>query len=367
MKHELLQVLYAQMVQGIYPTDFQGICQLVLRDEAGSASASIALYDHELTYMEEMPPHKDVVIEMEAATLAAILASPDRFDLRNPEVLNKVKAAGNIDLAGFLFALIKRPSAVVQKMIGQTIADTVGYKETITEVKRVHRPSEQEVLQLMGNSVPFVITGAIDDWSFLSKTLDEIKREYGAVALRPYVDKGNGGEETLSDFIERMESGGDGSVYTYGCPLPLAIWAEFPLPFFEWDLLTSPQIWMGSKTGEKPCTNLHRDCCHGMLANLFGRKKLILFSPDQTDYLYPVPAFNTFQPCQVKDVQDVDLNRFPLFKNARAIEVTIGPGELLVIPAFWYHCVYAVDNVFSVSFGLLWDSWEKLKPARQLA
>jgi Cupin-like domain len=318
-------------------------------------------------YFEENPGMVDVTVTMKPETLSGMLSGTDKFDLRNPDILMQLTAEGNLDLAGFLFAMIKRPSRDVVSMMKETLDTTVNYKNTITEIKRVNRPSEEEIIQLMDKSVPFVVTGAIENWPFLSMTLQEIKDEYGAVNLRPNVDKNMEEQETLKDFIEKMENNTNELVYTFGCPLPLAIWAEFPLPFFKWDMLTSPQIWMGKKTGDKPCTNLHRDCTHGMLANLFGRKKLILFSPDQSDYLYPVPAYNTFQSCLVTDVQHVDVARFPLFKNAQPVEVTIGPGELLVIPAFWYHCVYAVDNVFSVSFGLLWKSWKTIRPARETA
>lgn len=261
--------------------------------------------------------------------------------------------------------MVKRPSKEVLDMMQEILVNTVNYKSTIAAIKRIHRPTEREVVDLLEQSIPFVITGALDNWSFTSMTLEQIKEEYGSVSLRPNVDKSKSREETFRDFIEKMEDDSGDMVYTYGCPLPLAIWAEFPLPYFEWELLTSPQIWMGSKTGDMPCTNLHRDCTHGMLSNLFGRKRLILFSPDQSDYVYPVPAFNTYQPCLLKDPLHVDMEKFPLYKHAVGLEVTIGPGEMLVIPAFWYHCVYALDNVFSVSFGPLWQSWKMIRSAKK--
>lgn len=365
MKDSLLTALYTQMSEGVYPADFQGICQVELTDDNGSTSGFFGYFDNELHYFTESPGRVDVAVHMRAETLADMLARSDKFDLRYPEFVTRLTAEGNLDLGAFLFAMIKRPPKDVTNMMTQTLAKTVGYKDSVTEIQRVHKPTEEQVVELMSRSVPFVITGAVDNWPFLSMTLDEVKNEYGDVALRPNVSTGD--QETFRDFIEKMEGRSGDTVYTYGCPLPLPIWAEFPLPFFDWDLLTTPQIWAGTKTGDIPCTNLHRDCTHGMLAQLFGRKKLIMFSPDQSDYLYPVPAFNTYQPCRVQNVLDVDLQQFPQFRHAKPVEVTIAPGEILVIPAFWYHCVFAVDNVFSVSFGLLWSSWKKLQQTQEVA
>jgi hypothetical protein len=360
MKNDLAKELYSQMAGGVHAGNFEGTCEIQLIDDVDSFSAYIGYYNNKLSYSEDLPNSPDAAVTMKPETLSHILSTTDKFDLRNPDILMQVTAEGNLELASFLFTLIKRPSREIEGLIRETEKKAVDYRQGITEVKRVDMPSEAEVISLMERSIPFVITGAIDDWPFLSRSFSQMKEEYGQVSLRPDLKEGHGKFETLKDFIEKMENNSNELVYTFGCPLPLAMWAEIPLPYFDWDALTSPQIWMGKKTGETPCTPLHRDCNHGMLANLYGRKKLILFSPDQSDCLYPVKAFNMYQPCEVRNVQDVDLERFPLFKNAHAIEVTVGPGEILVIPAFWYHCVYALDDVFSISFGVLWNSWKTL-------
>jgi hypothetical protein len=361
MKNYLTAQLYSRMAEAVYPAGIEGVCQLQLVEEGDVFSCVIDYRNGEMSYAERSALHPDAVISMGYDTLAYILSTTDRFDLRNPDILANVEVEGNIDLVGFLFSLVKRPSAQIERLMSQTENGTAGYRDKIMEIERIHRPDREEVIQLMSRSIPFVITGAIDDWPLLSKTLDEIKSEFGDVVLRPDLEKGKGKNETFGEFISRMENNRDELIYTFGCPLPFALWVELPLPFFNWEELTTPQIWMGKKTGDKPCTNLHRDCAHGMLANIFGKKRLVLFSPDQTGFLSPIRAFNTFQPCQVKDVQRVDVERFPLFRHARPVEVTIGPGEILVIPAFWYHCVFAVEDVFSISFGLLWDAWDTIR------
>ncbi|RAJ26892.1 cupin-like domain-containing protein [Pedobacter cryoconitis] len=358
MKQELINQLYTQMVSGLYPDENYGTCRVVLEDAKDSYQADISLNNNTLRIAESSSGPPDAMVKLSPALLSDILANADRFDLRDPLILAQIETKGNLALASFLFTLIKRPSAQIASLLEDTEQLTAGYRDSITAIKRVYRPSEADVLLLMEQSVPFVVTGALDNWPFVSKSLEQIKAEYGDAALRHNMEEDR--QETLADFIEKMENNTNDLVYTFGCPLPLAIWADIELPFFQWDSVTSPQIWMGRRTGKTPCTTLHRDCTHNMLAHVSGRKKMILFSPDQSDSLYPVPAFNTFQPCSVRDVKHVDLSLFPAFAKARAIEVTLEPGELLVIPAFWFHCVYALDDVFSISFALLWDAFKKL-------
>ncbi|MCX2492857.1 cupin-like domain-containing protein [Pedobacter sp. PF22-3] len=359
MKKELIKKLYAQMAGGAYPDQHYGTCRIILEDEEGSCQTDISYENHSLHLAESISGSPEAMVKMHPALLSEILANTDKFDLRDPLVLSQIETNGNLSLASFLFTLVKRPSQEIAGLMERTEKLTAGYREKITEIKRIHQPAEAEVIRLMNESLPFVVTGAINNWPFVSKSLKEIKAEYGDADLRHNMEEGRA--ETLGDFIEKMENNTNETVYTFGCPLPIAIWADIELPFFDWDSVTSPQIWMGKKTGEKPCTTLHRDCTHNMLAHVSGRKKMILFSPDQSDALYPVPAFNTFQPCSVSDVKQVDLGLFPAFAKAKPIEVTLEPGELLVIPAFWFHCVYAIDDVFSISFGLLWDALNRTK------
>jgi len=47
---------------------------------------------------------------------------------------------------------------------------------------------------------------------------------------------------------------------------------------------------------EKAIPDLHCDCRHGFLCQVFGRKKITMYSPDQEDFVYPHRAFNTTAP-----------------------------------------------------------------------
>lgn len=52
----------------------------------------------------------------------------------------------------------------------------------------------------------------------------------------------------------------------------------------------------------------------------------------------------------VIDILNVDEEKFPKFKLAKFIDVELGPGDILFIPALWFHNVYS--ETFSVSVNV---------------
>ena len=93
---------------------------------------------------------------------------------------------------------------------------------------------------------------------------------------------------------------------------------------------------------------MHCDLANSFLAQLHGRKRVRLYAPAQERAVYAVDAFNTYRPCRV-DVAAPDLTRFPRFADALGVDVMLEPGDLLVIPTGWFHCVWALDHVLSIS------------------
>ena len=45
------------------------------------------------------------------------------------------------------------------------------------------------------------------------------------------------------------------------------------------------------------------------------------------------------------DILSPDLNRFPLFRRARRLECTLRPGDVLFMPAFWWHEVQSQPDI----------------------
>jgi ribosomal protein L16 Arg81 hydroxylase len=76
-----------------------------------------------------------------------------------------------------------------------------------------------------------------------------------------------------------------------------------------------------------------------LLAQIQGRKRITLFSPTQAARLYPFPVSSRHPHMSAVDVDGPDLERFPEFRKAASMECVVGPGDLLFVPAFWWHHV----------------------------
>jgi hypothetical protein len=53
--------------------------------------------------------------------------------------------------------------------------------------------------------------------------------------------------------------------------------------------------------------------------------------------------------CRVA-TDSTDLAKFPLFRLARPVTVTLAPGEALLLPTGWYHEVLALESSVSCAF-----------------
>lgn len=101
---------------------------------------------------------------------------------------------------------------------------------------------------------------------------------------------------------------------------------------------------------ESSNTPLHYDNMNNLFAQLDGRKRFLLFNPSQSDLLYPGPLDIRTRHLSGVDVADPDLEKFPEFARAEYWEALVLPGDLLFIPAFWWHQVSAPDISVSVNY-----------------
>lgn len=94
---------------------------------------------------------------------------------------------------------------------------------------------------------------------------------------------------------------------------------------------------------------LHHDPKHNFLAQVVGQKRVLLYSPEDTKYLYPHPTRLLSNTSSV-DPENPDFQTHPEYKNAKGWECLLEEGEMLYIPPTWWHHVRALSTSFSVSF-----------------
>lgn len=105
-------------------------------------------------------------------------------------------------------------------------------------------------------------------------------------------------------------------------------------------------FWFG---GDSCKTAVHWDTLNNLFAQIFGKKRFRLFSPSQTEYLYPEFGTDYYHHARV-NVFDPDENEFPLYEHAEPQELTLEPGDMLFIPKGWWHAADSLTTSISVNF-----------------
>jgi hypothetical protein len=207
---------------------------------------------------------------------------------------------------------------------------------------------------------PVVITDAVETWrSRETWTFDFFKSSLGDAQVLVYKYRGEKYKPTdasrmrLADYIEGVSSG-DWTSFPYYIRDNWALLREnpqldrdysYPEYFFDWFSilpgfmrLKYPRIFIGPRGAVTP---LHLDIwsTHAWLTQLAGRKRWILFSPEQRSLLHNLQV----------DPNRPDHQRFPLFRHAQGFECTIGPGDTVFVPGGWAHWVESLDSSISLS------------------
>lgn len=95
-------------------------------------------------------------------------------------------------------------------------------------------------------------------------------------------------------------------------------------------------------------------CLHGSLSSTIHPSEDEVDSPAFTEQIYPHATYTFTPPCNFSITRTVpsltlpwipvdpvspDLKRYPRFKHARPMQVTLEKGDMLYLPALWFHRV----------------------------
>jgi histone arginine demethylase JMJD6 len=124
-------------------------------------------------------------------------------------------------------------------------------------------------------------------------------------------------------------------------------WATMP-PFPKLRLF-EPEILIGGAGTRFHVLHYDMFHTHGFLMQLHGEKRFIMYSPADSELLYPNPE----RPGQslIANPDAVDLDLFPRFVEANPIECVLKPGETLFIPAGWWHTTELLTACTTLNFN----------------
>ena len=161
----------------------------------------------------------------------------------------------------------------------------------------------------------------------------------GRMPLGEYLDRLLAGENDLRIFFLRVVE-----------ELPELL-ADFSFPDFGVRYVRKLSVLFMGGRGARVQMHFDIDLADIFLCHFGGRKRVILFPPDQTPHLYRVPfSFSTLSDV-CPDAPDYE--RFPALGQARGTIAELGHGDALYIPAGYWHYVRYDDIGFSLSLRTL--------------
>ena len=115
-----------------------------------------------------------------------------------------------------------------------------------------------------------------------------------------------------------------------------------------------PRIWIGNRSR----TQIHFDLYENLACMVAGRKRFVLFPPEQVANLYMGPFETTVSgvPTAMANLENPDFEAHPRFVEAlkTATVADLEPGDVLFIPYMWWHHVVS-DGAFNVQINYWWD------------
>jgi hypothetical protein len=117
---------------------------------------------------------------------------------------------------------------------------------------------------------------------------------------------------------------------------------------------TNARLWIGNAVTVAP----HFDVADNIAVVVAGRRRFVLFPPEQTPNLYPGPIDQTPAgvPISMVPLGAPDFDRFPKYRQAldAALVAELEPGDAIFIPYLWWHGVQSLAP-FNVLMNYWWN------------
>ena len=230
----------------------------------------------------------------------------------------------------------------------------------IAEVPRTGKLDAAAFRARAALGLPFLITGLVGRWPLSQLAPQVLGERFGHLPVRArvgdYVNTAFAADRAMRDMTMRqyLELVADETQY----PPPylgnlelreLNSMCHWPAYF---DKMGPPRFWIGPA---RTVTPLHCDYDDNIFAQIWGSKRIFLSPPHHGEFLYTKEA-NAVLFGSPFDPEAPDFDSFPLALQASMIECVVNPGDMLYVPAGWYHQVRAL------TFSLSANRWARAVP-----
>ncbi|WP_053970657.1 cupin-like domain-containing protein [Mangrovimonas sp. ST2L15] len=206
---------------------------------------------------------------------------------------------------------------------------------------------------------PVLIEGLTKEWPAYKKwNLDYIQSLAGDQEVPLYNNEPTKGKQysaepvmkmKLYDYIEILKTKPtDLRIFFYNIldNMPKLIsdfeYPDIGLKFFK----RLPAMFFGSE-GSKVLPHYDMDLSDLVHFHFHGKKSVMLFAPDQTQYLYRIP-FSVHNLEEI-DLDNPDFETYPALKKLQGYEVVMNHGDALYMPSGYWHYIKYLNGGFSMT------------------
>ncbi|MGC4041225.1 MAG: cupin-like domain-containing protein [Flavobacterium sp.] len=231
---------------------------------------------------------------------------------------------------------------------------------SITEIERVKTISKEDFYtNYVKKQKPVVIKQLTADWPAYEKWhLNYIKEIAGEKIVPLYDDRPvshkDGFNEAhakmkMADYVDLLQSKPTNyRIFLYNLMKEVpSLHQDFKWPDIGLRLVKQlPMLFFG---GEGARVFMHYDIDYSNILHFHfhGKKKCLLFAPDQGKYLYKVP--HSLISREDIDFDNPDYEKFPALKNAKGLVAELNHGEMLYMPEGYWHYMKYLTPGFSMS------------------
>lgn len=242
----------------------------------------------------------------------------------------------------------------------EAIRDAARALPVISSLQRLRAPSAAVFHEHAAQGLPFLIDGVVGRWPLTGLSPHTLRERFSALPVRArvgdYINTAFAPDRAMQDmsmlaYLDLVEQGTEGlPPYLGNLELrELNRFCHWPAYFKK---PGPPRFWMGPAGTVTP---LHADYDDNLFAQVWGSKRIFLAPPHHDEFLYPREA-NALLFGSPFDPEAPDFERFPLARQAALIELVVHPGDMLYVPAGWYH------QVRSLTFSLSSNRWSRALP-----
>jgi hypothetical protein len=239
--------------------------------------------------------------------------------------------------------------------------------QSATIERRAGLGSDEFLERYYAANRPVILTGEMSGWPALAKwTPEYLKRAVSSKTIEFQGDRSKSDRfeihkdahrrempfDQFIDLVSRPGAGNDAYLTAYNSARNAEAISMlhpdlgFPEKFLSRDVeQPNGMMWIGPAG---TLTSLHHDLTNNLIAQVVGRKRLLVLPASEVGKLYN--HLHVFS--EISDLEDPSLTlaQFPRLEHARFTEVTLMPGEMIFMPLAWWHQVRSIDFSVTITY-----------------